>query len=114
MSLRRKNAAKASGKPLTGDCKLGFLTHGLFRFSRHPNFFCEQSVWCSFYLFGVAASGDWFNYTGIGAVLLIILFQSSTGLTEDLSIRKYPKYREYQRTTSRLAPWLPGPEVTAD
>jgi steroid 5-alpha reductase family enzyme len=40
-------------------------------------------------------------------VLLTLLFQGSTGLTEKLSLRKYPAYADYQRTTNRLVPWFP-------
>lgn len=82
-----------------------FLTTGLFRFSRHPNFFCEQAMWVCVYAFSVAAGG--FNWTAIGCVLLILLFQGSTSFTESLTLKKYPSYAEYQRTTSRLLPLPP-------
>lgn len=85
----------------------GFITTGLFRYSRHPNFFCEQAMWWVYYLFSVAAGAGWLNWTITGAVLLTLLFQGSTGLTEKISARKYPDYAEYQRTTSRLIPWFP-------
>ena len=85
----------------------GFLTTGLFRYSRHPNFFCEQAMWWSYYVFSVAAGAGWLNWSITGAVLLSLLFQGSTGLTEKLSLRKYPDYARYQETTSRLMPWLP-------
>jgi steroid 5-alpha reductase family enzyme len=85
----------------------GFMTTGLFRYSRHPNFFCEQAMWWAYYLFSVAAGAGWLNWTITGAVLLTLLFQGSTGLTEKISARKYPDYAEYQRTTSRLIPWFP-------
>ncbi|MEZ4287722.1 MAG: DUF1295 domain-containing protein [Polyangiales bacterium] len=81
-----------------------FLTNGLFRYSRHPNFFCEQAMWWTFYFFGVAATGVWLNWTIAGAFLLSLLFQGSTSLTEKISVRKYPEYAEYQKRTSRLLP----------
>jgi steroid 5-alpha reductase family enzyme len=84
-----------------------FLTTGLFRYSRHPNFFCEQAMWWTYYLFSVAAGAGWLNWTILGTVLLTLLFQGSTGLTEQISLRKYPTYAEYQKTTSRLIPWFP-------
>jgi len=93
------------------DCKNGFYTHGLFQFSRHPNFFCEISTWWSFYLFSVAASGQLINWTVWGAVALTFLFQGSTFLTEQISLSKYPKYALYKQTTSRLIPWFPGSEL---
>src|SRR5205814_4068263 len=53
-----------------------FLTSGLFRYSRHPNFFCEIGMWWSLYLFSVAGAG-WLNTTIGGAVALTLLFQGS-------------------------------------
>jgi steroid 5-alpha reductase family enzyme len=59
--------------------QIGFLTTGLFRYSRHPNFFGELSIWWIYFLFSVNAVG--LNQTGIGAFLLTLLFQGSTNLT---------------------------------
>lgn len=84
-----------------------FLTSGLFRYSRHPNFFCEQAVWWAFYGFAVAATGRWLDATIIGAVLLTLLFQGSTPFTERITLGKYPEYADYQRRTSRLLPLPP-------
>jgi steroid 5-alpha reductase family enzyme len=87
---------------------VGFVTSGLFRYSRHPNFFCEQAIWWSLYLFGVAASGGWINVAIVGPVALSALFQGSTSITEQLSAQKYPPYADYKRRTSRLIPWRPS------
>lgn len=98
------------------DYSRGFLTRGLFRFSRHPNFFAEQCVWISYYVFSVAAESGgvapadwrgWCNRTGVGAVLLVMLFQGSTAFTESITAKKYPEYAKYQITTSRLIPMPP-------
>jgi steroid 5-alpha reductase family enzyme len=109
-----KRALRAAGAPLTGDARRGFLTQGLFRYSRHPNFFAEQALWWAFYGLGVAACGAWLNWSVAGTVLLTLLFQGSTTFTEALSTRRYPAYPRYQRTTSRLVPWCPGPALTDD
>jgi steroid 5-alpha reductase family enzyme len=86
----------------------GFITTGLFRYSRHPNFFCEQAMWWTYYVFSISAGAGSLNWTITGTVLLTLLFQASTDLTEKLSARKYPAYTDYQRTTSRLVPWFPA------
>jgi len=96
------------GIEATGDYRLGFLTSGLFQFSRHPNFFAEISLWWVMYAFGAAATGQWLNWTIIGPVLLTLLFQGSTSFTERLTLAKYPEYAKYQLSTSRLIPMLPG------
>ncbi len=81
-----------------------FMTTGLFRYCRHPNFFCEMGMWWVFYLFAVAASGEWINWTGLGFLLLTGLFIESTRLTESISAAKYPGYREYQASTPKFVP----------
>ncbi|MGN6221247.1 MAG: DUF1295 domain-containing protein, partial [Microbacterium sp.] len=101
---RFHQAKKAAG----GTLEPGFLTTGLFAYSRHPNFFFEQAQWWAFYAIGavalVADGGSWLNWTIVGAALLSVLFIGSTIFTESISSAKYPAYREYQRTTSMLVP----------
>ncbi|MHC1689702.1 MAG: DUF1295 domain-containing protein [Bacteroidales bacterium] len=82
----------------------GFMSQGLFGNVRHPNFASEQAIWLSFYFFSVAASGDWFNWTAIGVLLLILLFQGSSVLTENISSNKYPEYAAYQKAVPRFIP----------
>jgi len=84
--------------------KKGFLSQGLWAYSRHPNFAAEQAIWVSFYLFGVSASGQWLNPTLIGPVLLIFLFAGSSWLTEWISSSKYPEYSEYRGKVARFIP----------
>ena len=62
----------------------------------------------SFYLFGVAAGGRWFNVALIGPLALTGLFQGSTNITEQLSAGKYPAYAAYKKRTSQLIPWWPS------
>ncbi|MCU0848827.1 MAG: DUF1295 domain-containing protein [Spirochaetes bacterium] len=92
----------------TGGTGEGFLSSGLFRYSRHPNYFAEISIWWTVYLFGVSASGMWLHWSIAGAVLLTLLFHGSTVLTEKISSRKYPSYKNYAGRTSRIIPWFPG------
>jgi steroid 5-alpha reductase family enzyme len=98
-----KHAGKARGAPIESE----FLTKGLFAWSRHPNFFCEQAMWWMVYGFSVAAGAGLLNVTIAGAALLTLLFQGSTTFTERLSLEKYPAYAHYQRATSRLLPLPP-------
>ncbi len=97
-------AKKAAG----GHLEPGFLTTGLFAYSRHPNFFFEQAQWWVFYAIGAVAvfadGGGWLNWTIAGAALLTLLFIGSTVFTESITAAKYPAYAEYRRTTSMLIP----------
>jgi hypothetical protein len=99
-----KHRRRSAGEPLEGDLARGFRTSGLFALARHPNFAAEQAIWCAFYLFGVAATGRWLNWSVLGVVLLILLFQGSTEFTEKISLGKYPEYAEYRRRVPRFLP----------
>jgi hypothetical protein len=83
---------------MTGDFKRGFITSGLFRYSRHPNFFAEQCVWWALALFSVAVTGDWSHWTFVGAVLLSLLFQVCI-----LSAQPSPHHRPAMLCASRIA-----------
>lgn len=85
----------------------GFLSTGLFRYSRHPNFFFEQAQWWVIFFFGAIAAGSVLQPTILGAVLLTLLFVGSTRFTESISAGKYPDYADYQATTSAVVPWPP-------
>ena len=82
----------------------GFNTTGLWGRSRHPNYFAEQSIWASFYLFSIAAGMGIINWSIIGALLLIVLFQGSSSLAEEISSGKYPGYADYCRSVPRFFP----------
>ena len=93
---RRLAAGEAVDKP--------FITTGLFRYCRHPNFLCELGMWWTFYLFAVAASGEWLHWTGLGFIALTAQFIPALRLGESISAAKYPGYRAYQATTPALIP----------
>ncbi|MCY4645826.1 MAG: DUF1295 domain-containing protein [Gammaproteobacteria bacterium] len=86
------------------DVRQPFMTNGLYRYSRHPNYFCEIALWWVFYLFGVAASGEWLHWTGLGCIGLTLLFIPSLRMTEAISAEKYPGYRDYQAAVPALIP----------
>ncbi len=104
----KKWAMIKAGEELTGDYKKGFLDKGLWAYSRHPNYFAEQSVWICFYFFSVAAGGYWFNWSIAGALLLIVLFMGSSSFSEEISAGKYPEYKEYQKKVFRFLPFSRG------
>jgi steroid 5-alpha reductase family enzyme len=84
-----------------------FLQSGLWRFSRHPNFFCEQAQWWTLAFFGVVAAGSILQWTFVGAFLLTTLFIGSTIFTESITKSKYPEYADYQARVSAIIPFPP-------
>ncbi len=83
----------------------GFNTTGVWSRSRHPNYFSEQSIWLSFYVFSIGAGIGVFNWSVIGALLLIVLFIGSSAVGEEISSSKYPEYENYKKKVSKFIPW---------
>jgi steroid 5-alpha reductase family enzyme len=101
---QEKKKGENEGSHYKESLKGGFFTEGLWKYSRHPNFACEQGVWISFFFFGVAASGHWINFTLTGSVLLVLLFIGSSQLTENISSGKYPEYALYKKNVPKFIP----------
>ena len=83
----------------------GFNTVGLWGVSRHPNYFAEQAIWFCFYLFTIGGGLSIFNWSIIGALLLIVLFMGSSAFAEEISLPKYPEYALY---CSKVSKFFPG------
>ena len=96
-----KSAQLAAGLAPTSQ----FATTGLFRYSRHPNYFFEIAQWWVIFGFALSAATNRAWLSGVGAVLLTILFIGSTRFTESISLSKYPEYAQYQSRTSPVVPW---------
>tara|TARA_B100000242_G_C42914832_1_gene424147 strand:- start:340 stop:798 length:459 start_codon:yes stop_codon:yes gene_type:complete len=86
-------------KELLGNYKKGFIDTGLWKYSRHPNYTCEQLIWITFYFFSVSATGEFLNWSIVGCLLLVVLFYFSAKFSEGISSKKYPEYIEYQKNT---------------
>ncbi|NCN06078.1 MAG: DUF1295 domain-containing protein [Spirochaetales bacterium] len=102
-----ENGPEIESHPWFDDAEAGFLRSGLFRFSRHPNYFGELGFWWSIFL-GYGSLNVGFSWMILGPIMLTLLFIGSTVFTEGITASKYPKYREYQKTTSSIVPWIPG------
>lgn len=82
------------------------LDTGVWRLSRHPNYFGEACIWWSFFLFALAAGHAW---TVIAPLLMTFLLLRVSGvslLEKDIEERR-PAYRRYVETTSAFIPWFP-------
>ncbi|TAQ85890.1 hypothetical protein B7494_g5783 [Chlorociboria aeruginascens] len=88
------------------DLDRGFVVTGLWSWSRHPNFLAEQAIWVALYQWGCFSTHVLYNWTGVGAVSYLILFQASTWFTELISAQKYPEYKEYQQRVGKFLPTL--------
>jgi len=83
------------------------IDSGLWRWSRHPNYFGELSFWWGLALFGLAAwpDGWWWQFTG--AVLMTAMFAfASIPMMDKRSLERRPEYAGHMKKVSTLVPWL--------
>jgi steroid 5-alpha reductase family enzyme len=86
---------------------------GLWRYSRHPNYFFESVIWIGFWLFACAAPWGWVTLYAPALIIYFLLRVTGIPLTEKCSIEsKGEAYRQYQRTTSAFIPWFPNKQTS--
>lgn len=83
---------------------------GLWRYSRHPNYFFEWMIWVSYFLFGCASPWGAVGIISPACILYLLLRVTGIPMTEEQSVRsKGEAYRRYQERTS---PFVPLPTRT--
>lgn len=81
---------------------------GLWKYSRHPNYFAQWMIWAGFALFALGSPQGWLGLLSPALILYFLLFVTGIPPTEAQSIRsRGDAYRDYQRTTSAFIPWFP-------
>ncbi|MDX1625202.1 MAG: DUF1295 domain-containing protein [Wenzhouxiangellaceae bacterium] len=81
---------------------------GLWRYSRHPNYFFEWLHWFAYPLIAMGAPHLWLAWLGPLVMLVFLLFLSGIPYAEKQSLKSRGEaYREYQRRTSPFIPWSP-------
>ena len=84
------------------------MREGLWRYSRHPNYFFQWLTWVAYALVGLAAPYGWLGLSAPVAMLLLILFVTGIPPTEEQALRSRGEdYRRYQRETSAFVPLPP-------
>ena len=83
-----------------------FCQSGLWKFSRHPNYFGEVLFWWGIYLFILSANpAFWWTIIGPISMTMMFLFISIPMMEKHL-LEKRPAYRNYQANISSLIPWF--------
>jgi steroid 5-alpha reductase family enzyme len=83
------------------------LSTGVWRYTRHPNYFGDSAQWWAYFL--IAASfpfGAWTVFSPIVMTLLLVRV-SGVALLERTMKETKPGYREYMERTSAFLPWFP-------
>jgi steroid 5-alpha reductase family enzyme len=81
------------------------MDRGLWRYTRHPNYFGESCLWWGYYLLAVAAGGWWTLFSPVLMTFLLLRVSGVALLEKDIGERR-PAYRDYMRRTNAF---IPGP-----
>jgi steroid 5-alpha reductase family enzyme len=96
LRFRRANPAKGA-----------VMDRGLWRWSRHPNYFGETLVWWGFGLMALSVPGGWVALAGPLLITWLILEVSGVAMLERSLAEAKPGYADYARRTSAFIPWKP-------
>ena len=81
---------------------------GLWRFSRHPNYFFEWVHWFAYVCIAIGSPIAWLAWAGPLVMYVFLRWISGIPYTETQALRsRGDDYRAYQRSTSMLIPWFP-------
>jgi steroid 5-alpha reductase family enzyme len=83
------------------------LDRGLWRYTRHPNYFGDALVWWAFFCFAAATPGGWRTVHGPMLMTLLLMRVSGVTLLEKKLRETRPAYRRYADETRAFFPWLP-------
>lgn len=88
------------------DKKSSVCQIGLWKYSRHPNYFGEILFWAGLFMMSLGLTNDDYWIYGVGTLSMMLLFQFiSIPMMEKRQLRK-AGYSDYQKKVSRLAPWF--------
>ena len=83
------------------------LDLGLWRYTRHPNYFGDALVWWGFYVVAVSSPGGVWTIVSPIVMTYLLLEVSGVSLLETHLRRSKPGYEDYVRATSAFVPWFP-------
>lgn len=87
---------------------------GLWRWSRHPNYFFEWLMWCGFALLALPAPSGWVGLLAPALILFFLLKLTGIPATEHHMLKtRGDAYRRYQARTSAFVPWPPRKEAVS-
>ena len=83
------------------------MNQGLWRYSRHPNYFGESLIWWGLCLITLTTPHGWWALISPLVITFLLLKVSGVLLLEKDIVRRRPEYQEYLKTTSAFIPWFP-------
>lgn len=84
---------------------------GLWKYSRHPNYFFEWLIWVAYAVFALGSPWGWLGLISPALILYFLLGVTGIPATEAQALRsRGDEYRAYQRVTNSFVPWFPKKE----
>jgi steroid 5-alpha reductase family enzyme len=83
------------------------MDRGLWRYTRHPNYFGDFCVWWGLWLIALPAGGTWWTLVGPAVMSTLLIRVSGAALLEKDIAERRPEYRDYIARTSGFFPWPP-------
>ena len=82
------------------------MDRGLWRYTRHPNYFGEALLWWGFFCIAAAAGAWWTVFAPLGMTFLLLKVSGVALLEKDIAERR-PAYRDYVARTNAFFPGMP-------
>jgi steroid 5-alpha reductase family enzyme len=83
------------------------LDHGLWRYTRHPNYFGDATLWWGLYAIAAATPAGWLTVLSPALMTFLLMRVSGVTLLEDGLKASKPGYRAYIARTPAFFPWFP-------
>ena len=83
------------------------MDRGVWRYTRHPNYFGDAAQWWGYWLIAAAAPGGLWTVLSPALMTFLLVRVSGVALLEKSLKETRPGYREYAETTSAFIPWFP-------
>lgn len=82
------------------------LQSGLWKYSRHPNYFGEMLLWWGIWLMACSTAGGWLTILGPLTITFLLVRVSGVPMLE-ARLMQLPAFVDYAKRTSALIPWFP-------
>jgi steroid 5-alpha reductase family enzyme len=82
------------------------MTEGLWKYTRHPNYFGEAVMWWGIYILSRASGAPFWVIISPAVITYLLVFVSGVPMLERAMIKR-PGFKEYAEKTSVFIPWFP-------
>ena len=82
------------------------LSTGLWRYTRHPNYFGEACLWIGFECIALSGGASWWSILSPALMIFLLLRVSGVAMMEQTIVSRRPEYQAYIERTSAFIPWI--------